>query len=148
MTPQIFVENFFIPLKARPKVVWDKVNRIGGESGWYFGTLLWKVRGSMDRLIGGIGFRKGRDRENRLVKGDQVDFWRVISVNDAEMQVKLKAEMLLPGEVCLEWKVGANTIHQRLEFKPLGSFGRLYWYLVRPLHYFIFFQMAKKIALG
>jgi len=148
MAPQIFVENFVIPLKAKPGAVWDKVNKIGGDSGWYFGTFLWKVRGGIDSMVGGMGFRKGRDLENILVKDHQVDFWRVISVNNAERCVKLKAEMRLPGDVYLNWKVGIDSLHQRLEFRPRGWYGKLYWHLVKPFHYLIFNQMAKKIAKG
>lgn len=148
MTPQIFIENFFITLEAKPDAVWDKVNGIGGQSGWYFGTFLWKLRGKLDYLLGGVGFRMGRDDKNRLFRGHQVDFWRVIAVNDVERWVKLKAEMRLPGEVYLEWKVGIDSLHQRIEFRPWGWYGKLYWYLVKPLHFYIFFQMAKKIAKG
>jgi hypothetical protein len=148
MVPQVFVEIFHIPLKGEPELVWNKINKIGGDSGWYFGTVLWKVRGLVDLLIGGVGYRKGRENKARLVQGHQVDFWRVVAVDEKMMWTKLKAEMLLPGEVCLEWEVGHKVLHQKLEFKPFGWYGRYYWYLVKPLHHLIFKQMAKKIARG
>lgn len=123
--------GFRVRLQATPAEVWAELSRIGGERGWYFGDALWKLRGWLDRLIGGIGFRGGRRHPEELRVGDALDFWRIIEVIP-EQRLKLLAEMKLPGEAILEFSlkpVGPEVVEvQELSrFLPRGLGGILYW---------------------
>jgi uncharacterized protein YbjT (DUF2867 family) len=124
----------------------SKIWRIGGKTGWYYGTWLWQLRGHIDKLFGGVGLRRGRTNENTLVAGDSIDFWRVIYVNKREGRLLLFAEMKLPGEAWLEFKIVKNKLIQTATFRPLGLSGRLYWYAVFPFHGFIFKGMLNKLT--
>jgi len=123
---------------------------IGGKNGWYYANFLWKIRGFLDKLVGGIGLRRGRTNPSHLERGDAVDFWRVLEANRAEGHLLLFAEMKLPGEAWLEFKVeeeeGITSVKQRAIFLPHGISGRLYWYAVLPFHYFIFQGMLDRIT--
>jgi uncharacterized protein YbjT (DUF2867 family) len=119
---------------------------IGGETGWYYGDWLWKIRGFMDKLVGGVGLRRGRTHLDQLNVGDALDFWRVIYANKEEGRLLLFAEMKLPGEAWLEFKVIDNELQQTATFRPLGLMGRLYWFAVLPFHGAIFNGMLKKIT--
>ncbi len=119
---------------------------IGGENGWYYGTILWKIRGLIDKAVGGIGLRRGRRHPMELQTGDALDFWRVLYANNEEKRLLLFAEMRLPGEAWLEFKIVNNTLMQKATFRPKGLWGRLYWYAVLPFHGFIFNGMINKIA--
>jgi hypothetical protein len=124
----------------------DKIWRIGGKTGWYFGTWLWEVRGFLDQLVGGVGMRRGRKNETELHTGDVLDFWRVMIANKEEKSLLLYAEMKLPGEAWLEFKISDNgVLTQTATFRPRGLFGRLYWYAVSPLHEIIFRGMIGEI---
>ena len=123
-----------------------KIWAIGGETGWYYGTLLWKLRGFIDQFFGGTGLRRGRRHPSELNVGDALDFWRVIYANQEKGKLLLYAEMILPGEAWLEFKIKDNTLHQTATFRPHGIAGRLYWYAVVPFHWFIFNGMIQKIA--
>jgi len=127
------------------KNIWE----IGGDRGWYFGNLLWKIRGFIDLLVGGVGLRRGRRSPSDLKAGDSLDFWRVLLADPKENRLLLYAEMKLPGEAWLEFKIkeqdGQHVLHQKATFRPLGLWGRLYWYLVLPFHFLIFPLMAKNI---
>lgn len=125
----------------------DNIFSIGGEKGWYYGNWLWRIRGDLDKMIGGVGLRRGRTNPIYLNSGDSLDFWRVILASREQKRLLLYAEMKLPGEAWLEFKIDENnTLHQIATFRPKGIVGRMYWYLLVPFHYFIFGGMIKNIA--
>jgi uncharacterized protein YbjT (DUF2867 family) len=127
----------------------NKIWSIGGKTGWYYGNWLWELRGFIDRLAGGVGMRRGRKSTTEISAGDALDFWRVLYADRDEKRLLLYAEMKLPGEAWLEFKIDENNIlTQTATFRPLGLAGRLYWYAVLPFHGFIFNGMIKKIAAG
>ncbi len=132
-------------VKNEEKTV-EKIWAIGGQNGWYYGTFLWKIRGYIDKLFGGIGLRRGRTNSNSLRTGDALDFWRVLLADKEEQRLILFAEMRLPGEAWLEFEVSKGKIYQRATFRPKGLAGRLYWYSVLPFHGFIFNGMINKLA--
>ena len=124
----------------------EKIWTIGGNKGWYYGNWLWRFRGFMDKLVGGVGLRRGRTSENVLNAGDALDFWRVLYADKKEGRLLLFAEMKLPGEAWLEFRIIDNKLIQTSTFRPLGLTGRLYWYTTLPLHRFIFKGLIKKIT--
>ena len=124
----------------------DKIWAIGGEKGWYYGNFLWEIRGFMDKLSGGIGLRRGRKSNTKLSVGDALDFWRVLYADKNEKRLLLYAEMKLPGEAWLEFKIENNILYQTATFRPLGLWGRLYWYAVLPFHGLIFKGMLNKLT--
>ena len=125
----------------------EKIWAIGGKTGWYYGNWLWKIRGFMDQIVGGVGMRRGRRNQTEIVSGDALDFWRVLLADKLEKRLLLYAEMKLPGEAWLEFKIDKNNIlTQTATFRPLGLLGRLYWYSVLPFHGLIFKGMINKIA--
>jgi len=128
------------------EVAIDKIWRIGGDNGWYAGNFLWKFRGFIDKLFGGVGLRRGRKNDMILESGDALDFWRVLYANKSEGRLLLFAEMKLPGEAWLEFKFKNNKLIQTATFRPHGILGRLYWYGVLPFHGFIFKGMIKEIT--
>jgi uncharacterized protein YbjT (DUF2867 family) len=122
---------------------------IGGEQGWYYADWLWGLRGFIDKIFGGVGLQRGRTSINDLFPGSVIDFWRVILADKKERRLLLYAEMKLPGEAWLEFRIDEDLVlHQTATFRPLGVSGRLYWYAVLPFHAFIFNGMLKKIASG
>jgi len=127
----------------------DNIWRIGGEHGWYYGTFLWKMRGYLDKLVGGIGLRRGRRSPTEIHPGDALDFWRVIIASRSKKRLLLYAEMKLPGEAWLEFKVqeknGKKSLIQTATFRPKGLWGRLYWYAVWPFHIFVFNGMINHL---
>ncbi|MGW8123788.1 SDR family oxidoreductase [Roseivirga echinicomitans] len=123
-----------------------KIWSIGGKTGWYYGNWLWKIRGFLDKLFGGVGLRRGRTNPDAINVGDSIDFWRVLYANKNEGRLLLFAEMKLPGEAWLEFKTEENKLIQTATFRPLGVAGRLYWYAVLPFHGFIFKGMIKQIT--
>jgi len=124
-----------------------KIWAIGGKTGWYYGTWLWQIRGLLDQFAGGVGMRRGRKSDTDIDAGDTLDFWRVLLADKEEKRLLLYAEMKLPGEAWLEFKIDENnTLIQTATFRPLGILGRLYWYAVLPFHGFIFKGMIRKIA--
>ncbi len=124
----------------------QRIWRIGGNTGWYYATWLWKLRGYIDKIFGGVGLRRGRTHEDEIYAGDAVDFWRVLYANKEEGRVLFFAEMKLPGEAWLEFKVVDDQLWQTATFRPKGISGRLYWYSVLPFHGFIFDGMLKKLT--
>jgi uncharacterized protein YbjT (DUF2867 family) len=132
---------------ANPQQALDRIFAIGGRSGWYYANWLWAFRGFLDRLFGGVGLRRGRKNANEVAPGDALDFWRVIYSNRTEKRLLLYAEMKVPGEAWLEFKVEkGNCVKQTATFRPLGLWGRLYWYSMLPFHYFIFKGMLTRIT--
>lgn len=133
-----------------PSEVMENLWRLGGERGWYYWNTLWKIRGLMDKAVGGVGLRRGRRSPTQLIAGDALDFWRVLIASREEGRLLLYAEMRLPGEAWLEFRLkqnddGSHTLHQVATFRPHGVWGRVYWYLVLPFHAFIFKGMLHRI---
>jgi hypothetical protein len=127
-------------------MVLDRIWSIGGKRGWYYGNWLWEIRGFLDKLVGGVGLRRGRRDDNHLVAGDSLDFWRVLYASKEEKRLLLYAEMKLPGEAWLEFRIKDKVLFQTATFRPLGLWGRIYWYSVLPFHAFIFRGMINRIA--
>ena len=123
----------------------NKIWSIGGRNGWYSFNRLWKIRGYVDKLFGGVGLRRGRTHDNYLEPGDPLDFWRVLFADKKEKRLLLFAEMKLPGEAWLEFKIVKNKLYQRAVFRPKGIWGRLYWYSVLPFHAFVFKGMINAL---
>ena len=127
--------------------VMDRIWAIGGNTGWYYGNWLWNIRGLMDKFVGGVGLRRGRRSPTKLFAGDTLDFWRVLLASKVQKRLLLYAEMKLPGEAWLEFRINQqNELEQIATFRPLGVWGRLYWYSVLPFHGFIFKGMLKEIV--
>lgn len=124
----------------------DKIWSIGGETGWYYANRLWRIRGFLDKVVGGVGLRRGRTSVNSLNVGDALDFWRVLYADKREGRLLLFAEMKLPGDAWLEFRIVKNQLMQTATFRPRGLFGRLYWYSMLPFHGFIFRGMIRKIT--
>ncbi|UTW67546.1 SDR family oxidoreductase [bacterium SCSIO 12643] len=124
----------------------DKIWAIGGENGWYYVNFLWKLRGFFDRLVGGVGLRRGRTHLNDIQPGDALDFWRVLYADKTEGRLLLFAEMKLPGEAWLEFRMQNNTLIQTATFRPKGVWGRLYWYSVLPFHAIVFQGMLHQLT--
>ncbi|MGB5822095.1 MAG: SDR family oxidoreductase [Saonia sp.] len=129
------------------ETVLNNIWKIGGDNGWYYGNWLWKIRGFLDKLSGGVGLRRGRTHPDKIYPGDSLDFWRVLLADKKKRRLLLFAEMRLPGEAWLEFKIDENNVlHQTATFRPRGLKGRLYWYSIVPFHYFIFGGMIRNIA--
>jgi len=130
-----------------PERALERIWSIGGKTGWYYGNWLWKVRGYIDKLFGGVGLRRGRTHDTQIFTGDSLDFWRVLFADKDEKRLLLFAEMKIPGEAWLEFCIDENNIvHQTATFRPKGLWGRLYWYAMLPFHFFIFKNMLNKIV--
>ena len=146
----IYGVHLRVALEATPEEVWRPVVRIGGGTGWYYGDVLWKLRGILDRLAGGEGMRKGRREDEDLSPGDPVDFFRVAAIKPCRL-LRLVAEMKLPGCATLEFRVEPESdritrLHQISVFIPRGLAGILYWRAVDPLHRLVFSGMLEGIA--
>ena len=132
--------------------IWESIEEIGGERGWYGADFLWFLRGLLDRLVGGVGLRRGRRDPKTLRVGESLDFWRVEAIEKTgdERRLRLYAEMILPGKAWLEFRikrVGEKTeIIQEASFAPRGLGGQLYWYLILPFHAFVFPTMLRNIV--
>ena len=127
-------------------IVLKRIWSIGGDTGWYYGDWLWKIRGFIDKLFGSVGLRRGRTSSTEINSGDALDFWRVLLADKSEGRLLLFAEMKLPGEAWLEFKIEGDTLIQEATFRPRGLLGRMYWYASMPFHFFIFEGMAKEIT--
>lgn len=135
---------------ASPETLWSVIEGIGGSNGWYSWGLAWRVRGLLDRMVGGPGLRRGRRHEHDLVVGDALDFWRVEATDDTTY-LRLRAEMKVPGLAWLDFQIGsaeggATTFHHRALFHPQGLLGHLYWWSVLPFHGIVFGGMQRNIA--
>lgn len=134
-----------------PAEVLRNVWSIGGERGWYKVDWLWRIRGLMDKVVGGVGLRRGRRSPTHLRAGDPLDFWRVLVADEAGRRLLLYAEMKLPGEAWLQFRMldnedGSHTLEQLAAFRPAGLAGRLYWYSLVPFHFVIFKGMIDNIV--
>lgn len=146
----MLLERREVVANVSPGALFDVVSALGGDTGWLVYDLLWWVRGALDRLVGGVGLRRGRRHPQDVRVGDALDFWRVEAV-EPDRLLRLRAEMKLPGRAWLEFRLkplhdGRTQLTQTAYFAPKGLFGLLYWYAVFPLHGLIFPQMAQAIA--
>ncbi|MDN5204695.1 SDR family oxidoreductase [Fulvivirgaceae bacterium BMA10] len=144
------IHNCFVDKRIRSianfKKCIEKIWKIGGKSGWYYANWLWRFRGFIDKCFGGVGLRRGRTHQNHLSVGDAIDFWRVLHANKEEGRLLLFAEMKLPGEAWLEFKIINNTLYQTATFQPKGILGRIYWYFVYPLHGIVFNGLVNQLV--
>jgi len=145
----ILVDERVVETDADPAALFRTVSGIGGSRGWYVTPILWEARGWIDKLIGGVGMRRGRRHPDDLWIGDAVDFWRVEAV-EPDRLVRLRAEMRLPGEAWIEWRIcpteSGSVLEQRAIFAPKGLWGRAYWYSLLPFHAVIFGRLASRLA--
>jgi uncharacterized protein YbjT (DUF2867 family) len=146
----VYEDKRSIDVNGRPEELWQPIVRLGGDTGWYYGNWLWKLRGLMDRLIGGVGLGRGRRNVWDLKPGDALDLWRVAAV-EANKRLLLIAEMKLPGKAMLEFRIdkiddSRVRLTQTAKFIPAGLMGLLYWRLVTPLHNLIFGGMLNGIV--
>ena len=139
------------PAEAPPWALWQIIEGIGGQHGWYSWPLAWRSRGWLDRVIGGTGLRRGRRDPDHLRPGDALDFWRVEAIDPGHL-LRQRAEMKLPGLACLELsaseRLGQTLNRQRAHLHPRGQPGHLYWYTLLPLHAIVFSAMARNIAMA
>jgi len=144
-----FVDSSEIAVNVPANVAFRPIRRIGGKTGWYYGDWLWQVRGLVDLLVGGVGVRRGRRDPEMLQVGDPVDFWRVEALEE-NRKLLLAAEMKLPGRAWLEFAIEdkgpTSLIRQTAIFDPIGLAGLVYWYVLYPIHKFIFSRMLRAIA--
>jgi len=138
------------PFKRNSEEVLNNFMAIGGNRGWYYWDWIWNLRGFLDKIVGGVGSRRGRTSNVSISAGDAIDFWRVLLADKINKRLLLYAEMKLPGEAWLEFKIlernGQKNLSQIATFRPNGLWGRIYWYLMFPFHLFIFKGMAKEIV--
>jgi uncharacterized protein YndB with AHSA1/START domain len=146
----LFSCGYRVVIDAPSEEIWKRLSSIGGVKGWYFADLLWVLRGAMDRMIGGVGLRRGRRDPVEIRYGDALDFWRVLEVSPRK-RLRLIAEMKLPGEAVLEFRLedrGDNhtALDQLALFRPKGLAGIAYWYVLYPFHQLVFSGMLRGIA--
>ncbi len=143
------VDNRTVEVPHSARQAFRPIRRIGGEVGWYYADWLWRLRGFLDLLVGGVGARRGRRNPENLAPGETLDFWRVESY-EPDRLLRLYAEMKLPGRAWLQFEVqpqaGRSKIYQTAIFDPVGVFGLLYWYALYPLHQFVFRGMLRGIV--
>jgi uncharacterized protein YbjT (DUF2867 family) len=137
-------------VQATPADVFAVVTGIGGKRGWYHSDFLWRMRGLLDRLVGGVGMRRGRRHPDELRAGDALDFWRVESI-EQDRSLRLRAEMKVPGRAWLVFEVipdgdGFSKLMQTAVFEPLGLWGVLYWYALYPVHQIVFSGLIDAIG--
>jgi uncharacterized protein YbjT (DUF2867 family) len=143
------VDSRVAQVPVPPTAAFAPIRRIGGTTGWYYANWLWRLRGFLDLLFGGVGVRRGRPDPERLRVGDTLDWWRVEAF-EPDRRLRLWAEMKLPGRAWLEFEVEgqahSSTIRQTAIFDPVGLSGLAYWYLMYPLHQLIFAGMLRGIV--
>lgn len=147
----LIIERRIRKLDVSQKRTFEVFTSLGGEKGWLTFEWAWKLRGILDRLVGGVGFRRGRRHPKKLRIGDALDFWRVEAIKPGEI-LRLRAEMKVPGRAWLEFQAtseegsGKTKLVQTAYFAPKGLFGLLYWYALYPIHLFVFSSMIDNIA--
>jgi uncharacterized protein YbjT (DUF2867 family) len=143
------VDSRVVTINAPPAQAFTPIRRIGGSTGWYYGRRLWRLRGFLDLLVGGVGMRRGRRHPDRLSVGDTLDWWRVEAL-EPDRRLRLAAEMKLPGRAWLEFEVegdaAGSTIRQTAIFDPVGLLGLTYWYALYPLHQNVFAGLLRGIV--
>jgi hypothetical protein len=142
-------ERRSVEVQASTSRVYRTFSRLGGEVGWLYFDWAWRLRGAMDRLLGGVGLRRGRRDPEDIRVGDALDFWRVEAVEEGKL-LRLRAEMKVPGKAWLQYEVhpmeqGTSQLNQTAFFAPKGLFGLLYWYLLYPIHGLIFSGLIKEL---
>jgi uncharacterized protein YbjT (DUF2867 family) len=144
-----FVDSQSVRTDVPPDAAFEPVRRIGGDVGWYYGDALWRVRGFLDRLVGGPGLRRGRRDPVDLRPGDALDFWRVEAF-EPDRLLRLRAEMRLPGRAWLQFEAkpdnGGSILTQTAVFDPTGLAGVAYWYALFPIHAAMFRRMLRNVA--
>jgi len=146
----VFTDSRAMKVAASPKQVYVVACRIGGSEGYFTASWLWRLRGILDRLVGGPGLRRGRRDPDSLGFGEALDFWRVTGI-EPERRLELRAEMKLPGIATLTFEIeplgaACSKLTQTARFKPNGLFGLLYWYAILPVHGFVFSGMLRGLA--
>ncbi len=139
------VDKRCLPIEDETRVL-SNLWSIGGDRGWYFGDWLWRIRGLLDKTIGGVGLRRGRKNQSHISTGESLDFWRVLLASRKDKRLLLYAEMKLPGEAWLAFDIRDKMLFQTATFRPKGILGRLYWYLLYPIHSIMFSRMIRGIA--
>jgi hypothetical protein len=145
----MIIEHRQATVDAAPERVFSVFSRLGGETGWLYYDWAWKLRGAMDRLVGGVGLRRGRRDPEHLRLGDAVDFYRVEEIQPGRL-LRLRAEMKLPGEAWMQFEAqptetGQTSLTQTAFFAPKGLFGVLYWYILYPIHSIVFSGLINKL---
>jgi hypothetical protein len=147
--PCRFLDSHAVHVPHSAGEAFREICRLGGQRGWLYADWLWRLRGALDRLVGGPGLRRGRRDPERLAVGDRVDFWRV-DAYEPDWLLRLAADMKVPGRAWLQFEVdpaaGGASITATAIFDPRGVAGRLYWYAVLPLHRIVFRGMLRGIA--
>ena len=149
----IYIDERCREVDAPVEALWRVIEGVGGENGWYSFPLAWSVRGWLDRLVGGVGLRRGRRDRHRLRVGEALDWWRVEEIVPGSL-LRLRAEMRVPGRAWLEMSASSRTpdrhsvYRQRAVFLPRGLAGHAYWASVVPFHGIVFSGMARNIAHG
>jgi uncharacterized protein YbjT (DUF2867 family) len=145
------VDSRVVFVAASTRAAFAPIRRLGGKTGYYYANWLWGLRGYLDQLLGGVGFRRGRRDPETVKVGDAIDFWRVVAF-EPDRRLLLAAEMKLPGRAWLEYEIqaceGGSTIRQTAIFDPVGLAGLAYWYGIYPLHHFIFAGTLRGTALA
>jgi len=144
--------GYRLRLQAQPEEIWELIARIGGETGWYYANWLWRLRGWLDRVLGGAGLSRGRRHPQRLRPGDALDFWRVLAVEPTR-RLLLLAEMRLPGKALMEFRLtpladGQTEVQMLSRFLPRGLGGILYWYSLFPFHQWVYRGLLQALARG
>jgi len=146
--PPLYISSYSIFSSKKDDALFNSVCSIGGDNGWFNSNFMWKLRGMADRLLNGVGSSRGRKSSSTLRVNDVIDFWRVESLLPNKL-LRLRAEMKLPGLAWLEFSIKSkgkrNQLTIKAYFKPLGVWGKLYWYAFLPFHHFIFNDLIKQI---
>lgn len=146
----VLEEEVVKPLECTAEEAVENIWSIGGDRGWGVMQWAWNIRGFVDKLVGGVGLRRGRVHPRNLKSGDYIDFWRVVKADRENRELILYAEMKLPGEAWLKFRVedinGKPSIRQTAIFSPRGILGRIYWFVLIPFHKLIFPGMASSLA--
>ncbi len=142
----VFIDRQIVPLDGVSKErLYQTFCSVGGDKGWFGYDFLWEIRGIMDKTVGGYGLSRGRRDAKALRIGDSVDFWKVVDLVENE-RLLLFAQMKLPGKAWLEYRIKEDKLYQSAYFYPEGLAGRLYWYLLVPIHFFVFRGMANNLV--
>jgi uncharacterized protein YbjT (DUF2867 family) len=146
-----FIDSRVTHVACRPEAAFRPIERLGGANGWYYANWMWSLRGLVDLAMGGVGMRRGRRDPAHALPGDTIDCWRVEAIESGHL-LRLAAEMRLPGRAWLQFELepeGSGTmVRQTAIFDPLGLFGRVYWYLMYPLHQLLFQGMLRRMAVA